>query len=122
MALFLLGVAVVATVRLVGVAGAEHAESDHRRVALAEARNALERLAVRTPDELADGPPALPELAERIADELPGGRLELSIERLPGPPSGARIVVAVGWNDRRGRPVPPLRLTTWVFRGEEVRP
>jgi hypothetical protein len=102
------------TVQMLGWVAAERRAAGRRAWALQEAQNVLERLTVLPPERLRPEAIAALKLDDRVRSVLPGGDLKIEVADAAGGSGSKRIGVAIGWRDRAGAPVPPVRLTTWV--------
>ena len=109
----MLAVALAVTLQALGWVAADRRAAGRRQRALAEASNALERLASRPWGELTPEALKSAALPPEAADALPGG--ELRAEVAEGDAGLKRLRVEVRWRGR-GADEAPVRLTTWVAR------
>ena len=102
--------------QIVGWSAAERRASQRREIAVAEAANAMERLAASDAQSLK--PHAMTEipLSPTAKEMLPSGKLTSEIEDARDPPDGKRIVVEVRWLNQADETELPVRLATWVWR------
>lgn len=114
----LLGVAMTATVQILGWVAAERRSLERRQCAAQEAANLMERLAARpwnrlSPAEVRDV--ALSEPARRL---LPGAELTVAVDEpsRTGPVASKRIALRIRWRNRAGGWDAPVRLSSWTFR------
>lgn len=114
-ACIILATAFAVSVQMLVAAAAQHKAMERGRVALLEAGNVLERLAVQPWSKLnADG------LSEwKISPEadgvLPGGKLKIQVEPASDDPAGKRIAVTVFYNSKKNQPAHAVRLVTWRY-------
>jgi prepilin-type N-terminal cleavage/methylation domain-containing protein len=96
----------------------ERREAERREIALVEAGNAMERLAAANWESLAPRASAEEPLSAIAKEMLPGGRLTTEVKAAGDDPAARRIVVEVRWLNRAGETDQPVRLTTWVYKGQ----
>jgi prepilin-type N-terminal cleavage/methylation domain-containing protein len=111
-----LGIAMVASLQIASRLRIVERETEHRRCALVEADNWLERLTATPWDELTAEHVAECRLSEHAAQQLPGGELQIELAAEDAMPQVKHIVVEVRWRDVQGQPAAPLRLAAWVSR------
>jgi Tfp pilus assembly protein PilV len=118
-ALAVLSAAMLAVVKLVGVAAGQRRLAEQRRVALQEIANEAERLAVVPWDELAPdklkGWTPSPELTA----VLPTASCQAEVSEPAGAPISRQIRLAVTWQNAAGQEVKPVELTVWRFQRKE---
>jgi hypothetical protein len=95
---------------------AERRASQRREIALAEAVNALERLAASDSQSLNPHPATEVPLSGTAKEMLPSGKLTTEIQETTGSLAGKRIVIEVNWLNQAGEQAMPVILVTWVWR------
>jgi hypothetical protein len=114
----LLGTLLIVCLQLLSVAAAQRRAADERQLALIEASNVVERLAVRPWNELTPKMP-LPQLSPAVGSRLPGSELSVEVTAPDAQPDLKRIVVSLRWQDRAGQYVSPVKITTWRWKLKE---
>lgn len=114
-ATLVLGIATALTMQMLGTSVSLRRGEIHRRWALLEAENVLERVSALEPGARTGARLAELRLDTRVRARLTGGELEV---KLGEPTEGLiRIAVAVRWREG-GVEAPPVRLVTWVAAGD----
>jgi prepilin-type N-terminal cleavage/methylation domain-containing protein len=119
--LMVLGVALMALLQLVSLAGRQRRALAVRRVALQEVANQAERIALlpwseTAPDMLTSWQPSA-----ELAEVLPGAQCAVSVTAEEGAPQARRIRLEVAWSNAAAQPVEPVELTIWRL-GPEAAP
>ncbi|MBN2475804.1 MAG: hypothetical protein JXB62_14425 [Pirellulales bacterium] len=89
---------------------------DHRLAAIREAANLMERLATIPWDDLTPQTVQDAQLGEAARDALPGATVQVDLTTGEDQPAAKRIAVVIGWHERAGQPVAPVRLVAWRYR------
>ncbi len=112
MAAILLSTIFAIAVPVLRVALVTNRQNDRQNEALMTASNVLERLTLKPWDEITPDTAADIELPEAISRQLPDAELQVQVE-----PDGdaKRISVLLSWQGTGGKPMAPVRLTTWVY-------
>ncbi len=113
-AFVLLAALLAVTLQIVLMAGEHQRTAWHRRVAMLEAANQMERLAGQPWSALTPEAAATASLSPE-AQTLPGAKLAVRIEPAEGEPRAKRITVQVRWWERPGQPEQPVRLVAWKY-------
>jgi len=90
---------------------------DGRQTAIRQAANVIERVSARPWSELTDEHLRQMQQAEQSLLGAAGARLEIQLAQMPNEPDAKRITVLVEVEDSSGRPVRPVRLVAWRYRG-----
>jgi len=119
--LVILGAAMAALLQLVALAAQQRRGMNERRLALQEAANQAERIALlpwdqTSPEKLTGWQPS-----EDLLAAIPTAQCSVAVTEEPGAPRGRRIRLEVGWTNSVQQPVEPVTLTVWRF-AEEVAP
>lgn len=115
-ALVLLSALATLVVQIVAWSAAEHRSTQRREIAIAEAANAMERLAASDAQSLKPHATTEIPLSPTAEAMLPRGKLTSEIAEAKDSPDDKRIVVEVNWLNQAGEPESPVRLVTWVWR------
>ena len=115
-ALVLLGALAAIVAQTVAWSAAERRASERREMALAEAANAIERLAAADWDSLAPEAATEETLSPVAKQMLPRGRITHEIQATTGSPPAKRIAIEVLYRNPAGEAEAPVRLTTWVYK------
>ena len=102
--------------QIVAWSAVERRSTQRREIALAEAANAMERLAAGDSQLLKSHPTTEIPLSPTAKEMLPSGKLTSEIQEPKDPLDGKRIVIEVSWLNQAGEPEIPVRLVTWVWR------
>ena len=111
----ILATAIAVSVQMLVAASAQHKTMEHGRIALLEAGNVVERLAVEPWSKLNADELAAWKLSPEAAAALPDGKLQIHLEPLSGQPAGKRITVTVFYNPKKNQPARSSRLVTWRY-------
>jgi hypothetical protein len=110
----LLGALLVVCLQLLSAAAAQRHAADQRQCATQMLANVMEQLAARPWDELTSGTVARENIS--VGDQLPGAELKMEVVAESKEPGAKRITATIRWQDRSGRLVAPLKLTTWKYK------
>ncbi len=103
-------------VQFLGAAAAQRRAVRNRQAAIQQSASVMERLCVRSWDELTPQYAAGVQLSDELRQILPESSLEVDITPAPEDPDAKRITVVVRWPDRSGRPQLTHRLVAWKYR------
>ena len=109
------GALLTVCLQLVSAAAAQRRAAQQRAAALTELGNVMERLATRPWPELTAAA-AAEKLPPDLAARLPGAVLHVAVATPAAEPAARQVTATLSWEDRNGKPVAPLRLTTWRYR------
>jgi len=114
----LLVVMLTVSLQFFRAAAAQRRELQHRRTAIQEVANVMERLCARPWQELTPEGAGQVQLAPEVQQALAGGELEIKIDMLQpdGEPEGKRITVVLRWPAGPSQPDRSVRLTSWRYR------
>jgi prepilin-type N-terminal cleavage/methylation domain-containing protein len=115
-ALILLGTVSTIVIPALGWMGVENRLSLQRQEAVQGLGNLMDELTSRPYADLTTDAAEKLELPEALRNQLPGAKLKVEIAETE--PGVKRIRLELGWNQRSGRPIAPLRLTAWVHERE----
>jgi hypothetical protein len=115
----LLGTLLVVCLQLLTATAAQRRAADQRQLALFEVGNVMERLAARPWANLTPKTAADEKLSAALGDRLPGAELKVEVAASPADSSVKRITVSLRWQDRYGRFLAPVKITTWRYRFDE---
>jgi len=115
----LLGTLLVVCLQLLTATAAQRRAADQRQLALFEVGNVMERLAARPWADLTPKTAADERLSASLGDRLPGAKLNVEVTALPAEPSAKRITVSLRWQDRNGRFLAPVTITTLKYKTDE---
>jgi hypothetical protein len=120
-AALLLGVAMTATVQILGWVAAERRSLERRQCAVQEAGNLMERLSARPWDRLPAAGVRDVTLSEPARRLLPGAELTVAVDEpdRTGPVESKRIALRIRWRNRAGGWDAPVRLSAWTYRRPE---
>jgi hypothetical protein len=122
MATALLGVVMVVTMQVIDRIASQRRAADRRQFATQCVANTLEQLSLRTWDELAPGPIAVPPLDTSTQSVLPGARLSARSTNNASALALRRIAIELSWSDQSGAPPNVVRLVTWIARAGRSQP
>jgi hypothetical protein len=111
----LLGTLLVVGLQLLQATAAQRHAEDQRQLALFEVGNVLERLSTRPWADLTAKTVADEKPSAWLGNRLPGAELTVEVAVSAAEPAAKRIAVSLRWQDRGGRYLPPVRITTWRF-------
>jgi hypothetical protein len=112
----LLGTLLVVCLQLLQATAAQRRSADQRQLALIEVGNVLERLAARPWAELTPKSVANEKPSAWLGNRLRGAELKIEVTTPAGEPDVKRIAVSLRWQDRNGRYLPPIGITTWRWK------
>ncbi len=112
----LLTCAMAMVAQVIGRSAARRRDAGHHRIAVQEAANVMERLAVRPFDELTPDGVADEQLSPQAGQSLPEGVVEVHVTEAAGEPDARRIEVEIRWRGRSAQPDPSVELVTWRYR------
>jgi hypothetical protein len=122
LALVVLSVVVTALAQLLATAAAHRRASEERRLALQEAANQAERLALWSWDETSPERLGGLKASGDLLAAVPSATLNVALSDEVGPPAAKRVRIDVQWNDAAGQPAQPVGLTLWKHRPAEDSP
>lgn len=118
-AIILLGTVMTIVVPTLGWMSVQNGLALQREEALQGLHNLMDDLTTRPYSDLTPEAAKKVELSPALKRQLPGAKLQVQIEEVPGgksEPNRKRIHVELGWNQRNGQPLAPMRLTAWVHQ------
>jgi hypothetical protein len=86
-----------------------------RQAALLEVGNVMERVTSLAWDELTPQRAAQTELSQTLREQIPDARLTVAVTD-DTTAKAKRMLIELRWEVVPGRPAPPVRLVTWVYR------
>lgn len=111
----LAGALLVVCLQLLSGVLAQRRASDMRQCALMELDNIMERLTARPWDELTADSLSREKLSSWATRQLPGAELKIAVTTPSDDPNAKRIAASLRWQDRSGRLLAPMILTTWKY-------
>jgi hypothetical protein len=115
----LLGVALTTVVPTLRWVLLQRKLTDQREAAMLEVDNLMERVTAVDWDDLTTDRVATFHLSDAIAAQLPESRLAITVEPDPDEAVAKIVRIDLTWDFGPGRPAPPVRLATWVYRHRE---
>ena len=94
---------------------------DHRRLALEELSNRMERVRAAKWEGVNALAIEKQSVAPQVLEALPAAELTARVTDEPDPVAAKRIRLEISWEQGEGR-ISPLGLTGWRFRKQEARP
>jgi len=120
--LVVLGAAAALLGQLLGELAQQRRAADQQTLALQQAANAMEQLAVIPYADLTPERAATLGLSDLARQHLPGAQLEIAIVPAPDAPPAKQIQVNLRWLDRSGRYGVPVQMTAWRHQQERSGP
>lgn len=114
-AVFLLAVSMILTVRVLGWVASERRAGERRQCATREAANVMERLAALPWERVTADTAKSLTFSDTARQSLPSGELDVTVDE-PAGSDAKRMSVRVRWRNRGGEWDAPVRLTAWKFR------
>lgn len=114
--LLILSSVAVAFAQLLTLVSLQRRTAQRRQLATGEAANVMEQIAALSWSDLTKANVAKLKLSQAVASKLPAGKLKVDLAPLPQQPEAVRVVVEIGWQNRAGQSVQPLRLSAWRYR------
>jgi type II secretory pathway pseudopilin PulG len=102
--------------QVLALSAAQQRAQARRQRALAEASNAMERLAALPWDQLTSERAESQQRAQPTDSIAPSATWSVDIAQPPGEPNARRIAVEVRWPDAAGLSERPVRLVAWRYR------
>jgi Tfp pilus assembly protein PilE len=112
----ILGALLTLSLQMMSAVAAQRRTIDQRQDATLELANAMERIAARPWDELTAQNLAQEQPSSAVRSRLPGAELKVEVSTPEAHPDAKRITASLHWQDRLGRQVPPVTITTWKYR------
>jgi hypothetical protein len=112
----LAGTLLVVCLQLLSAALAQRRAADQRQCALLELGNVMEQVAARPWAQLATSELSHEKLSPSASRQLPGAELKIEVSTPAGEPNAKRITATLRWQDRGGRLLAPVTLTTWRYQ------
>ena len=112
----LLGTLLVVCLQLLSAAVAQRRAADQRQCAMVELDNVMEQGTARPWAELTTAALAQEKLSPSADRQLPGAELKIEVFTAADQPNAKRITAALRWQDRSGRLLVPVTLTTWRYK------
>jgi prepilin-type N-terminal cleavage/methylation domain-containing protein len=113
-ALFVLGVAMALTARMLSASGRQRDALESQTIALIEAGNLMESIAAEEWEAITPNLAASLVLSSAAVQNLTDPRWEIDV-RQATEPVAKRVTIRLHWGDRTGQPNPPVRLTAWMY-------
>ena len=113
----LLATLMVVCLQLLTASAAQRRIADQRQLAVLEVENVMERLAARPWSELTQTTAARQRLSPSISRRLSGEELKIEVSDSPTDPNVKRIAVSIAWPPTAARPLSPVKIVTWRYRG-----
>jgi Tfp pilus assembly protein PilV len=121
LSVFLLVVAMTATVQILGAVATQRRAAERRQWAIQEVANLMEHLTAEPWDRVtADSALGL-SLSEEIRRKLPEPELTVDVAETDREPGEKRLAIRLRWRNRSGTWEAPVRLTAWIARGRSAR-
>ena len=114
MGALMLAILMSLTVQFLAWSASERRISERRQRAIHEASSIIETLASLPADQLTPETLGAAKLTDGTLHALPGGTLKVLI--VDGTDGLKRLTVEVGYHDRSGEPVSPVRLITYLAK------
>ena len=112
----IVGALLVVCLQLLSAAAAQRRAADQRQCALLELGNVMEQVAARPWAELTTAALSQEKPSPSANSQLPGAELKIEVFALADQPNAKRITAALRWQDRSGRLLVPVTLTTWRYK------
>ena len=113
----LIGMMLMLCVQVATVTAAARRRAETRMIAMQQSANVMERLAAVPWEQLSEENIEKLELDKQVRRLLSGAKLEIELATPPDEPQAKRITVSIGWSDRTGQAVRPVRVVAWRYRG-----
>ena len=113
----LIGAMLTLCLQVLAATTAARRRAETRMIALQQSANVMERLAAVPWEELNEENVQKLELDKQVRRLLPDAQLEIQLATPPDEPQARRITVSIGWSDRTGQAVGPVRLVAWRYGG-----
>jgi len=110
-----LGVVVAAAIPTLAWIGRERQFSRQRQAAQLEVGNLMERLTALEWNELTPERGAQTALSPSLREQIPDAKLTVAVTDDTAL-EARRVLIELRWEVVPGRPAPPVRLVTWVYR------
>jgi Tfp pilus assembly protein PilV len=121
LSVFLLVVAMTATVQVLGAVATQRRAAERRQWAIQEVANLMEHLTAEPWDRVtADSALGL-SLSEEIRRKLPEPELTVDVAETDRELGEKRLAIRLRWRNRSGTWEAPVRLTAWIARGRSAR-
>jgi Tfp pilus assembly protein PilV len=121
LSVFLLVVAMTATVQILGAVATQRRAAERRQWAIQEVANLMEHLTAEPWDRVtADSALGL-SLSEEIRRKLPEPELTVDVAETDRELGEKRLAIRLRWRNRSGTWEAPVRLTAWIARGRSAR-
>jgi hypothetical protein len=118
----MLGVLLTLSLEMMTAVATQRRAIDQRQDATLELANAMERIAARPWDQLTPQNLAQEQPSPAARGRLPGAELKIEVSTPDADPDAKRITASLHWQDRLGRHVPPVTITTWKYRIADTLP
>ncbi len=116
-AIVLLAMLLSLSVKGLSALSASQRRIEQRGWAVQTAASVLEQATGRDPAEIDSAFVQQMSASAQVQQTVPGGQLTIDVSEVPAAGEtrvARRVTVVVGWNDRAGMPVAPVRLSAWV--------
>lgn len=117
--LALIGTVTATMIPLVTLSNAQRRAAAARQTALLKINSILETFTARKWDDITPETAKQLQLSDSTKQSLPDAKLTVIVVRADGDPSAKQVTVELRWNDHKGRPVSPARLTAFVYKPAE---
>ncbi|MBN2295453.1 MAG: type II secretion system protein, partial [Pirellulales bacterium] len=116
-AIIILITAIVVSTQLLVATSAQHKTMERERVAIIEAGNVIERLAVQPWTKLTTDELSTWKLSPQAEAALPDAKLKIQIQptSAEAKPAGRRLTVIVSYGPKKKQQARSIRLVTWQY-------
>ncbi len=113
----LIGAMLMLCLQVLTATAAARRRAETRLIAMQQSANVMERLAAVPWEDLSEENIEKLELEKLVRRLLPDAQLDIELATPPDEPPAKRITVSIGWSDRAGQAVGPVRLVAWRHKG-----
>jgi Tfp pilus assembly protein PilV len=121
LSVFLLAVAMTATVQMLGWVATQRRAAERRQWAIQEVANLMEHLTSEPWDRVTNDSAADLTLSEEIRRKLPEPELKVDVDETDPDLGEKRLAIRLRWRNRAGAWEAPVRLTAWIARRRSAR-
>ena len=114
--MFLVAVAMTATVQVLGWVAHERRAVERRQWAVQEVANLMERVSALPWDQVTPESARALALSEAVRGKLPGPELTIEVDPKDAERGTKRLAIRLRWRNRSGAWEAPVRLTAWIAR------
>lgn len=112
----LIGTLLASAVPMLRSVARQQRAADRQQIAQIEAANIIDRMTSGPWNGITPESAAAVKLSDETLRQLPEATLKATVSTDPARPEEKRISLVLRWEEERGMPAAPVKLTTWIYQ------